>query len=282
MKKKITFLIFFVILASLILSAGFITKSSTFKNFFAHNFNNNIKGVSFEKNKPQEIIINGKKKIKYPQDLTIVMIGDSMTERLGNSDELRAGLKKYNPNKSVEILNYGFGSTNLLSVPERLEKDTFFQRTFRPILDIDFDLVLIESFGHNPLSQFPQEDGLQKQTETLNVIVSKIRSENPRAKIIFMATIAPSRYHYGENIVDLIPEQRRAWADERIAYIKNHMDYAKSHNIPLIDTYSKSLNSNGELNLDYVLSTDYIHPSPNGIYLISDEIAKFLYENKFY
>lgn len=274
---------FFVILAGLILSAGFITKSSTFRNFSANNFNfSNIKGVSVENNKPKEIIVNGRKKIKYPQDLTIVMIGDSMTERLGNSDEIRADLKKYNPDKSVEILNYGFGSTNILSVAERLEKDTFFQRTFRPILDIDFDLVLIESFGHNPLSQFPLEEGLQKQTETLDQIVSTIKSEIPQAKIIFISTIAPSRYHYAEYTVDLTPEKRAAWADERIAYIKNHMNYAKSHNIPLIDIYSESLNSDGELNLDYVLSTDYIHPSPNGIYLISDEIAKFLYENKFY
>lgn len=282
MKKKVAFVFFSVILAGLILSSGFIIKSSSFRNFFAHNFNSDVKTVSSENLKPQEIIINGKKKIKYPQDLTILMIGDSMTERLGNSDEIRVNLKKYNPNKSVEILNYGFGSTNILSVPERLEKDTFFKRNFRPILDIDFDLILIESFGHNPLSQYPLEEGLQKQTETLDIIVSKIKSENPRAKIIFVATIAPSRYHYAENTVDLTSEQRGAWADERIAYIKNHMDYAKSHNIPLIDIYSKSLNSDGVLNLDYVSSVDYIHPSPNGIYFISDEIAKFLFENKFY
>ncbi|MDO8638846.1 MAG: hypothetical protein Q7R43_04680, partial [Candidatus Daviesbacteria bacterium] len=229
MKKKVAFIFFFVILAGLFLSSGFITKSSSFRNFLAHNFNNNIKGVSSENLKLQEIIINGRKKIKYPQDLTIVMIGDSMTERLGNSDEIRADLKKYNPNKSVEILNYGFGSTNILSVPERLEKDTFFQRTFRPILDIDFDLVLIESFGFNPLSQFSLEEGLKKQTDTLDQIISKIKAENPRAKIIFVATIAPSRYHYGENTVDLTPEKRMAWADERIAYIKNHIDFAKSH-----------------------------------------------------
>lgn len=282
MKKKVALIFFFIILAGLFLLSGFIIKSSSFRNFFAHNFNSNIKGISSENLKPQEVIINGKKKIKYPQDLTIVMIGDSMTERLGNSDEIRADLKKYNPNKSVEILNYGFGSTSILSVPERLEKDTFFQRTFRPILDIDFDLILIESFGHNPLSQFPQEDGLQKQTETLDQIISKIKTENPRAKIIFVATIAPSRYHYGKGVVDLTPEQRKAWADERIAYIKNHIDYAGSHNIPLIDIYSKSLNSDRELNLDYVSLTDYMHPSPNGVYLISDTIAKFLYENKFY
>lgn len=282
MKKIIIFTVLFVISLSLILSIGFITKSSSFRNFIAHNFNSNIKGISSENLKPQEIIINGKKKIKYPQDLTIIMIGDSMTERLGNSDEIRVGLKKYNPNKSVEILNYGFGSTNILSVPERLEKDTFFQRTFRPILDIDFDLVLIESFGFNPLSEFPLKEGLQKQTETLDQIISKIKTENPRAKIIFVATIAPSRYHYGEGVVDLTPEQRKTWADERIAYIENHADFARTHNIPLIDVFSKSLNPDGELDLDYVSSTDYMHPSPNGIYLISDEIAKFLYENKFY
>jgi len=119
------------------------------------------------------------------------MVGDSMTEYLGNSDEIRANLKKYYPDKSVEVLNYGFGSTNILSLQERLEKKTFFNREFRPILDIDFDLILIESFGNNPLSQFPLSEGLQKQNEALDKIVESIKSGNPRAKIAFVATIAP-------------------------------------------------------------------------------------------
>jgi len=204
------------------------------------------------------------------------MVGDSMTEKLGNSDEIRAYLKKDYPNKTFEILNYGFGSTNILSVQERLQKETFYGRSFRPILDIAFDLILIESFGHNPLSQFPLDTGLKKQTEALDKIVATIKKVNPKAKIVFVATISPNKRRYGEGQVDLNFEQRIRWAEERIAYIKNHIEYAKTHQIPLINIYEKSLNSDGDGNLDYISKDDFIHPSPNGVYLISEEIAKFI------
>lgn len=230
--------------------------------------------------KPQEIKIDGRVKVKYPQDFTIVMVGDSMTEKLGNSDEIKAYLKKDYPNKTFEVLNYGFGSTNILSVQDRLEKETFHGRVFRPILDIDFDLILIESFGNNPLSQFPLEVGLKKQTEALDKIVETLKKESPRAKIVFVATISPNKNLYGKGQVDLTSEVRTKWAEERIAYIKNHIKYANDHQIPLINIYEKSLDANGDGKLDYLSSADYIHPSPTGVYFISGEISKFIFENK--
>ncbi|MBI4036900.1 SGNH/GDSL hydrolase family protein [Candidatus Daviesbacteria bacterium] len=208
------------------------------------------------------------------------MVGDSMTEKLGNSDELRTYLKKYYPNKTFEILNYGFGSTNILSVQDRLEKETFYNRTFRPILDIAFDLILIESFGHNPLSQFPLDEGLKKQTEALDKIVATIKRGNSSAKIVFVATIAPSLTRYGEGQVNLDPEKRAQWAKERIAYIQNHISYANSHQIPVINIYEKSLDGEQGGNLDYISTVDFIHPSSSGVYLISEEIAKFIFENQ--
>lgn len=222
----------------------------------------------------------GKEQVKYPVDYTIVLLGDSMTEALGNTDELTADLKRDYPGKTFQTLNYGFGSTNILSVQDRLEKTTFYGRDFRPITDIDFDVILFESFGNNPLSQFPLDEGLKKQTEALDKAVQTIKSKNPRAKIVFVATIAPSRRDYGLGQVNLSDDVRAKWADERIAYMKNHMDYAKSHNIPLIDIFSASLDKNGEANLDYLSKADYIHPSPTGVVFISKQIADFLYKQK--
>lgn len=228
---------------------------------------------------PQKISINGRTKVKYPQDYTIVMLGDSMTEKLGNSDELRAYLKKYYPEKTFEVLNYGFGSTNILSAQERLEKETFHGRDFRPILDIDFNLILIESFGHNPLSDLSLDEGLKKQTEALDKIVETIKAANPNAKIVFVATISPNRENYARKQVELSDEKRAEWAGERIAYIKNHISYAENHKIPLINIYEKSLDDNKDGKLDYVSSDDFIHPSPNGVYFISEEIAEFISDN---
>lgn len=227
----------------------------------------------------QPTLNKNSKQVKYPQDYTLVLVGDSMTQILGNCDELKADLKKYYPKKSFECLNYGFGSTNILSLQERLEKETFFERKFRPVTEIDFDVILVESFGHNPLSKYPLEEGLKKQTEALQEAFTTLKRTNPRAKILFMATIAPSIKKYGLGQVNLSAEKRGEWAREREAYIKNHINFAQTNNIPLINIYQKSL-KDGDLNLDLVSSSDYIHPSPTGVYFISQEIADFLYNNK--
>ncbi|MCL4365961.1 SGNH/GDSL hydrolase family protein, partial [Patescibacteria group bacterium] len=178
---------------------------------------------------------------------------------------------------------FGFSSTNILSVQERLEQDsTHSGRIFQAINNIPFDLILIESFGHNPLSDHPLEEGLRLQKEALDKIVATITQKHPRSSIIFMTTIAPNKQRYAEGVVNLTTEKRQQWANERISYIKNHIDFAKSHNIPLINIYEASLDKEGDGNLDYINSNDFIHPSPTGIYFISEEIAKFLYNNKFF
>lgn len=213
----------------------------------------------------------------------IVFVGDSLTEYLGNFDELRDSLKKYYPDKKFLLLNYGFSSTNILSVQERIEKDSSHSgRIFQAINNIPFDLILIESFGHNPLSGHPLEEGLKLQNQALDKIITTITSKHPKSAIIFVATIAPSKDRYGEGVVNLTTENRQKWAEERMAYIKNHINYAKSHYIPLINIYEKSLDKEGSGNIDYINTNDFIHPSPTGIYFISEEIAKFLRQNNYF
>lgn len=211
---------------------------------------------------------------------TIVFAGDSMTEFLGNFDELRGMLKEYYPDKKFLLLNYGFSSTNILSLQDRLEKDTPHSgRIFQAINNIPFDLILIESFGNNPLSDHPLDEGLKLQQEALDKAVFEIRQKHPRSKIVFVTTIAPSKDRYAEGVVNLTTGERQKWAAERVAYMKNHIEYAKSHNIPLINIYEESLDQNGGGNIDLVNTNDFIHPSPTGIYFISRQIADFLHKS---
>jgi hypothetical protein len=72
-------------------------------------------------------------KIKYPQDYTIVLLGDSMTEALSNADEIRGYLNEYFPDKTFEVLNYGYGATSVLSAGQRLTQTHYANRDFRPI-----------------------------------------------------------------------------------------------------------------------------------------------------
>lgn len=213
---------------------------------------------------------------------TLIFVGDSMTESLGeNFDTLRVDLKKYYPDKVFGLFNYGFGSTNILSIEDRLNNDTNYQgKNYPAILSRYFDIILIESSGNNPLSQFPIEEGLQKQTAALDHMVAEINDFHPHALIVFIATIAPSQTLYGKGAVTLSPAARNQWANERRAYIENHINYAKNHNIPLINVYAKSLDKNGLAITKYLDSNNYIHPSALGVSLISQTIADYLFQNK--
>ena len=219
--------------------------------------------------------------IKNKESPTIIFLGDSMTEALGeNFDFLRKDLEKYYPKKVFGLFNYGFGSTNILSAKERLQKDTTYSgKNFQAILNRYFDIILIESFGTNPLSEFPLAQGLQKQTEALDQIVAELVDTHPDSLIVFVATVAPSS-SYGKGVVNLSPQVRIQWANERRAYIENHISYAKKHNIPLINVYEKTLDKNGLTINKYINSGNYIHPSVAGVSLISQTIADYLYKNK--
>ena len=220
-------------------------------------------------------------KIATASSYTLIFLGDSMTEALGqNFDFLRLNLAKYYPQKVFGLFNYGFGSTNILSIQDRLDNSTTYQgKDFPAILDRYFDIILIESSGTNPLSQFPLAEGLQKQSTALDIMVAKIADTHPGSLIIFMATIAPSQL-YGKGVVDLSPQVRIQWANERRAYIENHISYAKRHNIPLINIYEKTLDKNGVTLTKYINTSNYIHPSASGVTLISQMIADYLSQNK--
>lgn len=219
--------------------------------------------------------------IQPKSEYKIVLIGDSMTASLGNSDELKSYLHDHYPDKKILIDNYGFGATNILSVTDRLQKATDVQGQIYPaILDTASDLILIESFGNNPLSEFSLAEGLEKQNEALDRIVKVIKESRPQSLVVFVATIPPYRQRYGETAVNLSTEERIKWADERIAYIKNHIKYALDHKITLINIYTSALDSKEVNHQDLISTNDFIHPSPTGILYISKQIADFIYYHR--
>lgn len=216
---------------------------------------------------------------------TIFLLGDSMTHALGphggTFNEFINDLYKNN-HKEILIDNYGSANNNILSLKTVMTtKTTYWDSTFEPLLSREFDLILIESFGYNPLSQFPLEEGLKKQTESLDEAMKTLITSHPHAAIVFVATIAPSKTKYAIKIhPDSTAEERILEVEERIAYIKNHIAYAQTHNIPLINIFEKSLNDYGDGNLLYINPDDYIHPSFAGIDFIGHEIANFIYDNQ--
>ncbi len=218
---------------------------------------------------------------KDSKSYTIALIGDSMTEVMGSADDLRKDLKSFYPDKEFGILNFGIGSTSILSVPDQLnEESKRGPETLPPILSTRPDVIILESFGNNPLSHMSLDKGLKKQKETLDQIVHIIKNKSPNTVLIFVATISPSKERYAEGVVNLLSEQRKQWSEERIAYMKNHISYAKLHHIPLVNVYEESLDEKGDGRQDYLDAGNFIHPSRQGILFISQQIADVISKEK--
>jgi len=224
--------------------------------------------------------------IENKQVYKIVMIGDSMTAALGphgdNLSDLLNTMYQSTPGHQRIIIDNFAKSSNILAVDDELyKKTTIGEYTFGSLLSEDFDLILVESYGYNPLSQFGLEGGLKKQSQALDALMKTLITTHPHAAIVFIATISPNIENYGKiTQPDMSSEDRAKLAQERIAYIKNHIQYAITHNIPLINIYQKSLTENGDGNMIYINPTDDIHPSFVGINLINYEIGNFIYDNK--
>lgn len=217
----------------------------------------------------------------------IAMLGDSMTAALGphggGLSEYMNKLYKKSPQDPQRIIidNYA-KSSNILAVNNEItKKTTVSEYTFGPLISVDYDVILVESYGYNPLSQFGIDNGLKEQDKALDQLMTTLITKMPHAVVVFVATISPNRENYaaaeelGSTQVD-----RMKLADERIAYIKNHIAYAKSHNIPLINIYQDSLLPNGDGNMVYINPTDDIHPSFTGIGFIGYEIGNFIFNKK--
>lgn len=223
-------------------------------------------------------------KLPHKSAYTIVFLGDSMTTALGPyTDELRTVIKKKYPAFDLIIKNDSIPSTNILSVQDRLLATiTFVGKSYPPVLNDPFDIIVVESFGYNPLSEYARQEGLNKQTEQLTNMMEIILRSDPHAYVIFLATIAPSYSTYGQGIVQLSPDARHGWAQERAEYIENHIRYAKDHNIPLVDVYDQTRLPDGDGILKYINPADHIHPSQLGVLLIQDQLAQYFINAKVF
>lgn len=202
-----------------------------------------------------------------------VLIGDSIVASLGpNANNLRLDLIKHYPGNEFVNYNYGYPSTNILSLYDRLQNT---------ILKQGFDLIIIESFGNNPLSEYPLSEGLQKQNDELKKSVDLILKTNPNAALAFMTPIALDPLTYAKSTRNLSQIVRKQWVDERVAYIDNHRRFAENLGIPVIDVYKVSLKKDGTVDRSYI-SDDYIHPSAKGIELISSTIADYIFNSKIF
>jgi lysophospholipase L1-like esterase len=228
----------------------------------------------------------GGKPLPKKERYDIYLLGDSMTHALGpRGGVFTELLRKEYPGMFFEVSNYAKSTQNILSLPEKLgqpfqaDKDLL----LKPVLEGNPDIIIIESFGYNPLSHLGIKGGLKKQNETLDKVVGKLKEKFPNAVIIFLATIAPDKKTYGQSINPVTTDNERwAQAEERIEYITNHIAYAQEHRIPLANAYIRSLDKFGDGDLIYINQDDDIHPSGEGLALMGRVLVETIVKENIF
>lgn len=215
------------------------------------------------------------------QNITVLFVGDSMTKALGPHPAHFSSLMNDEFDKVFAIDNYSEGSVNITALPRLLKEKTDLNGTQEnPALEREFDILVIESFAHNPLSHLDLEAGLQKQEDVLDEMMLEIIQTRPTALIIFLATLPPDSGNYARGVFDLSDKLRSEFVSERITYLENFIEYANAHNIPLVNVYEQSFLENGTLD-STLISEDNIHPSQKGIEFIQERIFEFIVANEY-
>lgn len=238
---------------------------------------------------PKDTFTTYKKPVLPKSDKYIVfLIGDSMTHAFGPRGGIFTELlREEYPDKNFEVYNYGKASINILQLPKILDEveiQTDEGKYLRPVMSGEPtpDVIILESFGYNPLSELGEKGGLKKQEEVLAFIMKKLTDRYPNTEIMFMAAIAPDRRTYSLSATGADEEGRWAQAVERMDYINNHMKFAREHNIPLIDTYTPSMDSEGDGDIKYINPDDDIHPSAEGLAHMARIMVKRINEEKVF
>lgn len=206
--------------------------------------------------------------IKKSDRYDIYLIGDSMMHAFGpRGGRFNESMSQAFPDDFFEISNYAEANQSILLLPERLNQEVQADHDLllKPIIKGDPELIIIESFGYNPLSQLGITEGLKKQTEVLTQVMTTLTNKFPNTAIMFMATISPDKKTYGQKVTNSDADSRWAQAEERIEYINNHIKFALEHNIPLINAYEGSLDAQGNGKTQYINPDDNIHPSDEGL-----------------
>lgn len=223
-----------------------------------------------------------KKQNTEKDNVRIVATGDSMTDTADNGcPALAEELKRNWPKQKFEIINQGVGGTRVGYGLWRLTNEyEFREQTYPPLLSLDPDIVLLESFAYNNASDGVNEFGLKHFREMHTKIVETIRTETD-ADIVFVVTIAPDLDHFLESVPNFFNTPlsiRRKMAEDRMAYLEEAVDIAEQLNLPLANVYDESLKAaeNGTPLATFIDPKDWIHPGKEGHKLIARVIVNTL------
>lgn len=187
-------------------------------------------------------------KEKIVQDENIVFLGDSITWMYD--------LAKYYPNRKV--INSGVDGEFTDGVLENMDS-----RVYKYNPSKVFILI-----GTNDIYKGKTIDEI---TENVDKIVKNIKKNRPHCQI-YLESLYPINATNNEKIhMDMVKNRTNKFIKQ---INKKYKIIAKENNITYIDMYSKLLDDNGNLNIDY--TKEGLHLVDEGYDVVTKEINKYL------
>ncbi|MFQ5452155.1 MAG: SGNH/GDSL hydrolase family protein [Candidatus Paceibacterota bacterium] len=204
---------------------------------------------------------------------TIAVIGDSMVDTMGERAEyLEHELTKRYPNTEFTLYNYGKGSQTVSEALDAIEEPFIhMDRSYPPIREIKPDIIIVASWAYNPHTPYDRNKHWLKLTE----MVQRMQGLTP--EVYLLAEIAPLRYIFGTGPMGVNWETNTVYVhtEKIIEQLENAIGLASALNIPLIDAFTPSItNPEKGGTLQYVNTSDHIHPSVEGHVFMADLIAE--------
>lgn len=206
-------------------------------------------------------------------EYTIAIIGDSMVDTMGEKLEyLEHALAKKYPATKFKLFNYGVGSQNVEQGMERFNKPLAYKnRNYPSLPELKPDILIVASFGYNPLSPFDRDAHWLKLAEMIQA------GRRISKQVYVLAEIAPLSHDFGKGPhgVNWDQKSREEQAEKINEQLQNAIGLARSLNAPFIDTYHPSIiDGRQEGDKKYVNPDDGIHPSVEGHEFMADKIAE--------
>ena len=204
------------------------------------------------------------------QSIRIVATGDSMTQGAGDGcPALASALARAYPDQDFDIINQGVGGTRVGYGLWRLTHDyEFEEKKCPPLVSLNPDFVILESFAYNNGADGSGEDGLKHFSDMHYKIVDTIKTKTD-AVILFVVTIAPDPNHFFETVPNFTntPKPILRWmAEDRVRYLEEAILIAGELNLPLVNVYAATLaaKENGTPLSAFIDPEDSIHPNSKG------------------
>lgn len=206
---------------------------------------------------------------------TVAIIGDSMVDTMGEKLEyLEHALTKKYPETKFTLYNYGHGSQNVIDGLDRIDKAfKYHDRDFKPLTELRPDVLVVASFGYNPLSPFDRDEHWLKLAELIS------RAKTITKNVYVLAEIAPQVADFGKgpNGVSWPESMRIEQAKKITLQLQNAIGLARSLSVPLIDCFTPSIDEHSkEGNKKYINASDGIHPSIAGHEFMAEKIVNVI------